>query len=314
MYRAYAEEYDLPLFYQPWFLDVACGSSGGAWDVILATSEGGEILGVWPYFLKSKYGFKTLTLPPLTPFLGPLMTNTDDTHVKPSTRRSKNRKILRDLIGHLPSASRLIVQTPPMFDNWRPLSWKGFHQTTRYTLRIDLRKRKEELEANLRDRLRNHISQARKVISISTKGSSKDLYDLSEQTFAKQRLSVPYGYNTFCSIYDASIARDQGFCFIGHEQEIPKAGLFVGRDHNTAYLLVTGRSHDAHNGAVALLIWESMMHMKELGVEIFDFEGSMIEPIATFFDGFGGELVPYHRLTKTKTKGHRLIFELLGKI
>jgi len=54
--------------------------------------------------------------------------------------------------------------------------------------------------------------------------------------------------------------------------------------------------------------------MKSAGVQTFDFEGSMIKGIATFFDGFGGELTPYHRLTKTKTKYHRLVYQLFDKI
>jgi len=310
IYRAHADGLDLPLFFKPWFLDAACGED--AWDVVFSRRDK-TFTGVWPYYRKEKLGLSTLTLPPLTPYLGPRLFVPADL-VKSNSKRSFCRKVLTTLASELPDASRIMVQGDPKWDNWRPLSWKDYHQTTRYTLRVDLRKREDELYAELKDKTRNLISQARDQVQIRKAISAKEVYDLTMATFDRQQLQVPYDLSKFTEIYDAIMHHESGLGLIGEISGVPSAGIFIGTDHDTSYLMSAGRSNDAHNGAVSLLIWESMMQMKKQGILTYDFEGSMIEGIASFFDGFGGTLTPYHRVTKTKTKMHRFLFQLLGKI
>ena len=42
-----------------------------------------------------------------------------------------------------------------------------------------------------------------------------------------------------------------------------------------------------------MLIWEAIKHAVAQGSEVFDFEGSMIEPIEGAFRSFGARQVPY---------------------
>jgi len=125
---------------------------------------------------------------------------------------------------------------------------------------------------------------------------------------------VPYARETFVQLCDGLISRDACYKLAATQDGQEVASILVARDHDCAYLISTGRLSDAHNGAIALLIWQSMKMMKEASVETYDFEGSMIKSIAKFFDSFGGELTPYHRITKTPSKYHRLLFQLFNKI
>jgi hypothetical protein len=45
-------------------------------------------------------------------------------------------------------------------------------------------------------------------------------------------------------------------------------------------------------------MWESVKHAKDLGLRYFDFEGSMVPQIETYFRGFGGRLTPYYRINR----------------
>jgi len=310
-YRAFANDHDLPLFFQPWFLDAVCRD--GIWAVSLALDGGGNVSGIWPYYLKSSIGIETITLPSFTPYLGPLIFYPKDIE-KSHSIRSYERKVLKELHDQLPIVARLIIQAHPSFTNWRPLSWDGYRQSTRYTLRIDLRKQKEDLRQDLKDKIRNQIAQAEKLYHISDHTSSQKMHDLTLSTFQRQGKNVPYSYESFDHIWSAAETREVGTSLLATRNDIAEAGIFVIRDRDTAYLITTGRLSDAHSGAVALLIWKSIEKMKEEGVEIFDFEGSMMKGVALFFDAFGGDLTPYHRITRTKTKYHRLLFQLFGKI
>jgi len=310
-YRAFAGDHDLPLFFQPWFLDAVCNEE--KWKVSIAFHREEEIAAVWPYYMKTVMGMKTITLPPFTPYLGPLIfsdRNLDKTH----SVRSYERKLLKTLHDQLPEVARSIVQIHPSLTNWRPLSWEGYQQSTRYTLRIDLRKRKEQLQKELKDKIRNQIAQAEKIVEISNHTSSKTMHDLTLATFKRQGKTAPYSYESFDLLWSAAMARGVGTCFLATRNDMKEAGIFVIRDQDTAYLMTTGRHSEAHSGAVALLIWKCIQKMKDQGVTTFDFEGSMMKGIALFFDAFGGDLVPYHRITRTKTKYHRLLFQFFGKI
>ena len=48
-------------------------------------------------------------------------------------------------------------------------------------------------------------------------------------------------------------------------------------------------------------MWEAIKFTKEeLGLNQFDFEGSMVPPIELFFRKFGGKLTPYYTVSLTK--------------
>ncbi len=311
LYRRVADDHQLPLFFQPWYLDAVAGDD--SWGVSLAIQSDGDILGVWPYYLKTKYSLSTITHPHLTPYLGPYLMYGDQIK-KTQSIRSFDRKVLKELHDQLPSVSRVILHGHPSWQNWRPLNWEGYHQTTRYTLRVDLRKREEDLYKDFKDKTRNQIVSATKGVTIKSNTSSQKLYELSQSTFRRQGEALPYPSSLFEKLHEVVESRSIGLSLSAEEEGQVIAGVYVARDHDTAYLITTGREEKAHNGAVSLLIWEAMKRMKSAGVQTFDFEGSMIKGIATFFDGFGGELTPYHRLTKTRTKYHRLVYQLFDKI
>ena len=80
------------------------------------------------------------------------------------------------------------------------------------------------------------------------------------------------------------------------------AVLYVVWDDRTLYALINARDPELQAfGANTLLYWEAIRHAAEVST-VFDFEGSMIEPIEHFVRGFGGRQTPYFCVSKAGLK------------
>ncbi|MFM1933112.1 MAG: hypothetical protein RL226_2415 [Bacteroidota bacterium] len=75
------------------------------------------------------------------------------------------------------------------------------------------------------------------------------------------------------------------------------AGVFVA-DASVFYYLMGGADRNANAGGMSLLLHEALLLAQKQGCQVFDFEGSMIPGVATFFKSFGGEPTQYMHLTK----------------
>jgi len=53
-----------------------------------------------------------------------------------------------------------------------------------------------------------------------------------------------------------------------------------------------------HEGAGALVVWESIKHARKSGLPWFDLEGSMIKGVEKFFRGYGGEQEVYFTINR----------------
>ena len=74
--------------------------------------------------------------------------------------------------------------------------------------------------------------------------------------------------------------------------------LYVVWDERTMYALMSARNREVEPaGANTLLYWEAIRLAAEVS-RVFDFEGSMVEPIEHYFRGFGGRQTPYFCVTK----------------
>jgi lipid II:glycine glycyltransferase (peptidoglycan interpeptide bridge formation enzyme) len=69
-------------------------------------------------------------------------------------------------------------------------------------------------------------------------------------------------------------------------------------DRHAAYFLAGGSDPELRtSGAAPLVVWH-LIRFAAQRTNRFDFEGSVIEPVEHFFRGFGGKLVPVHRIMK----------------
>ena len=76
------------------------------------------------------------------------------------------------------------------------------------------------------------------------------------------------------------------------------AGDYVLHDNRSSYLLMAGSDPNLRSsGAHALATWESIKFAANTS-KVFDFEGSMSEPIERYFRSFGAVQKPYFKIEK----------------
>jgi len=80
---------------------------------------------------------------------------------------------------------------------------------------------------------------------------------------------------------------------------IAHAGAVIIHDRLRSYYIIGGVSEEHRNsGGMNLVLWKAITEAHARGQRIFDFEGSMIEPIESFFRSFGAHQTPYFRVWK----------------
>jgi hypothetical protein len=116
------------------------------------------------------------------------------------------------------------------------------------------------------------------------------------ETFTRQDMSISLA-NMDC-IFSGFPPEKNSYCFLSSTNGHPVAGVYIVHDAHTAYYLMGGYSKNAHHGAGALAMWHAILKAKEMGLEVFDFEGSIIPAIERYFRGFGGKLTPIFSIHK----------------
>jgi hypothetical protein len=69
-------------------------------------------------------------------------------------------------------------------------------------------------------------------------------------------------------------------------------------DRHGAYYLLAGADPDLRtSGASSLLAWEAIVRARD-HTDVFDFHGSMLQPVERFFRAFGAQQTPYLSVTR----------------
>lgn len=307
IYRQVSEAHSLPLFFQPWWLDITALH----WDAAIAEDKG--ILAVWPYTVEKKAGIAIIRNPLLTPYLGPCFFLPE--YEREMKRLNKEDKIYNSFWEQLPDWDFFEVQCLPGYNNFLPFHHKGFTHTQRITYRIDLKAAETEIFGSMDASKRTHIRNAEQDLKIADGISGiHDFYKAHKETLVRKGEAYPYSAAYFEKLIKTCMERNAGTLNVAiNTNGDTSAWVFTAHDAETMYLLLSAANKSAmHNGAVSLLIWEAIKHAKSLGLKVFDFEGSMDTGIEMFFRSFGGKRVSYLSCTSNKSKLWRLKRALLG--
>jgi hypothetical protein len=304
-YREHCEtEIGIPVFSQPWWLDIVAGEGG--WGVCLV-ERNSEIIASMPYVLERRYGFRIIGTPSLTPWLGPW--------IRPAERKifesiARENEVMQELINQLPKHHSFQQFWEPSLTNWLSFYWSGFSSSLYCTYRLtSLRSRPIGLH-DFRPNTRSKISKAinRYGIRLRENPTIEDFIDLNTQTYQRQGKKAPYSDELVRQLDAACVQRDARKILIAEDEAgNPHAGVYIVWDSQCAYLLMSGGNpHLRGSGATAFCVYEAVRFSQTI-VDTFDFEGSMLENIEVFFRGFGAHQVPYISLTRTPSKVLRLI-------
>jgi lipid II:glycine glycyltransferase (peptidoglycan interpeptide bridge formation enzyme) len=301
------KEFSIPIFSQAWWLDAVAGEKN--WNIVMVKSNN-EILATLPYYRKNLYGFTILTQPVLTQNLGPWIKTSE---VKYNKMLSQQKKLMNALIVQLPKYDYFAQNWHYSQTNWLPFYWHGFEASTLYTYVIEDLSDIDFIWGSLKENIRWEVRKAQNKIGISVRSDLPvdDFISLNQLTFRRQRKLMPYSISFIKTLIEKARQRNQCKWFIGQDKlKKNHAGVLIVWDDESAYYLMGGGDPELRNsGATSLCIWEAIKFASTV-TKKFDFEGSMIEPIESFFRGFGAVQKPYFRLTHKPSKILNTLFSL----
>jgi lipid II:glycine glycyltransferase (peptidoglycan interpeptide bridge formation enzyme) len=234
--------------------------------------------------------------PPYTPHIGPFYETRAAT---PATRTDEQRAVVEAMADYLASSGAAVVSLSLSrgITDCLPFYWRGWKVMPHYTYRIDLGQNEDALLAAMSTKRRNDVRKSKADrISVEESVDLSAMRALVIETFVRQMMSIPLA--TMDQIFSIFPPGDNSYCLISKLDGLPVAGVYVVHDMRTAYYLMGGYSDGAHHGAGALAMWHAILRAKELGLRVFDFEGSVIPPIERYFRGFGGRLTPCFTVNK----------------
>lgn len=271
---------------------------GGKVQLFGLYSGGDNLVGGFHLYKQRKFGLNIYRNPPFTPLIGPCLQVKATKHVYAMGIWKEALSSIATFIEKLPyavvsfSLDRKVVDTQPFY-------WRKFKVMPGYTYVLNLRKDEAVLKGDMSSSLRNDLRKAQKDrLEVKKSDDLNQVQSLVMKTFSRQDMKTS---DYLGRVLFQFANESNSFAFITYRNGRPSAGAFCVYDNRTAYYLLGGYDHEnKHHGAGPLAVWSSIQYAKDLGLEWFDFEGSMVPQVEQFFRGFGGELVPYYRINKAK--------------
>ena len=292
------------IFQQPWWLDAV---APGRWGEAVIERHGRPVARL-PYVVRGRGRLRLLTQPPLTQTLGPWV---ERSGAKPANALAREMELLGSLEASLPPAAGFLQMFSPTLLNAMPFFWAGYRIEAMYTYRLEGLGSEEALWQALGSNIRGHIRKARKRVEVREDlGLDRFLAELAK-TYARQGMRVPGAHALLDRLDEACAARGaRTMLFAVDESGRVHAVTYTVWDENAAYYLLGGGDPQLRaSGANSLLIWEAIMRARAV-TDVFDFEGSMLQPVERFFRDFGGRQRTYLRVSRATSPALRAAMEL----
>lgn len=304
IYNNFCLEHDVPVFFQPFWLDITC--KPGRWDIVFA-KKGKEIIGVMPFYKKRK-GF--IGMPPLTPYMGPFIDFPND--MKYTHRLSKEHTILKEIIDQLPNFKYFNQRFHPGFTNWLPFYWNEYQQTTRYTYLLPDINDLSNVYGNFKNNVKRNIKKAEK--SFHVRELKEDEIEKFYRIIKKNR-KPNFNFDVLQNLVKACEKRNCGKTIAAFDDNnVLYASIFLVWDTKKAYYILGARNPELNtNQAMSLILWSGIQIVSQK-VKAFDFEGSMIEPIERYFRTYGAMQKRYMQVYKVRNKFFKLALCLADSI
>jgi hypothetical protein len=292
-------------FVQSWWLD----AMGDEIERLAILANDGQLIGGLVLHATQLKGVSCLTNPPFTPHTGLFV---KVKAANPSKKMSAEKEVLKCLVGYLESRSEKIIdlRLPFAFQDAQEFYWSDFDVSPRYTYRLDLTRSEDEILSAMDPKTRNAIKAAEgagvTVDQASSKGIQEGIKAILVDRSAKVRFDL-LG-SIFNGVADGDSIRLEASC--DEKREALSYCIVHGSE---AYYLFGGNDNTGSVGSSgSLIMWSAIKKAKSRGLEVFDFEGSMIPGVEKFFRGFGGELITYFAIQKIPL-AYRVAAKITGK-
>lgn len=263
------------------------------WERINVIKKNGDIAACFPIYKTRYMGFKILKVPPFTQTLGVYI---EDTGAKLSKALEREKKLLNSIIEQLPKKCNYDFYLDVNNKYILPFIWSGFKVEPMYSYRIESLDSLENVWSGFKENVRTDIKKAEKRLTVVDTEDIDILIKMLKKTFRRQNRSLPINEEDIKKL-DLMLCNQNArklLYAVDNENNIHAAAYFVFDENRCYYLFGGGDPNFRNSGAQSLLIWEGIK-LSINRVEIFDFEGSMIESIERFNRAFGAvPKVYYH--------------------
>ncbi|MCD4822857.1 MAG: GNAT family N-acetyltransferase [Methanococcoides sp.] len=283
------------IFHKTWWLDIFCNTDTNNFNVVYCGAfEGGSLVAAMPIPIHHKFGFKFVYLPKLTPYLGSIFIS--KSNIKLDQKISWNKKINIGFAKILKESGLCLHYS---FGHnkvdLQPFKWSKFITGIHYTYVLTL----DDLDKvwmNFSRKRRNDINKSCKQNYNIKLGDLDKFIELNNCTMERQNHQI-LNPKLWGNIFRTCNEKKCGQIFTAYLNDRAVATLFLVWDTKRSYYIGGGIAENIGNdrGVMSLLIWESIKYTKEvLNLNEFDFEGSDIKSIESYFRKFGGNLNPIY--------------------
>lgn len=247
----------------------------------------------------SRLGLRTITNPDLTQTAGPLIINSSG-HPVSDISTSILHSLYAKAFSQLPFHHHFEQVLHPSSLNTLPLLWEGYNVSVSYTYRLDLSRTLDDIWSSFSTKTRNVIRKSNRLgLRVSDSTDIHELYNLYHLTFSRQSLHPPFSFNQLSEFVQN--AQDNNLISIRkvttEDSEICSIAIFVISQDCCYYLLSATNPDLRSTGSNSLLLWDTICRYHQYSSS-FDFEGSSVPSIETFFRSFGPTLTPLYTISR----------------
>lgn len=268
----------------------------------IAIGNSAETKAILNLFAYKKLGKSVLINPPFSPNCGlSISLNSEKRYAVQSEVKRVMRCLAEYLSQNFPNAY-IDIAFPPEIKDIQPFLQAGFKPEIAYTYQLDLAPNEKELLAAFSsDRRKNVRDAEKKNLRVELNSAPDKVVALVSDTL--QRSGLKYD----CELLRRMIQTDRTFTVSIYDAAQLLATAVIAYDNTCAYYIAGGTvKNHGNSGAGALALWEAIKESRKLNIRKFDFCGSSVPSIESFFRGFGGELTPFFRV-----KNNFMFFDLL---
>lgn len=274
------------IFHEPWWLNA---TTAGDWHLAKVV-ENDEVIGEMPYLLVKKGFWKVSEMPLLTRCLGPVIKSSGG---NPDDEWRHRFNVCNKLIQQLPAAAFFEQQMDPRVSEAEAIAFAFNHYkvSVNFTLKIFPEQTEPDTWAHMRANTRNVIRRASEQLTVKEISCANEFVRFYDANLGMRQQRNIYGSAMMKALLGEVVERDAGKllgCY-GKDGAL-QAAIGVVSDNTALYYFLSSRKHDAHSGAVSLLLWTAIRLARERQL-VFDFDGVANQGILMFLSGFGGKLI-----------------------
>ena len=271
----------------------------GDFFILCCLDKTNDIIAGMPCFVKKKLFFKLTSHPNLTPYQGVIFRKIEGNNFQ---KISLKKEITKEILGRLKKKGFTYISfnIPPEIIDIQPYIWEGFNSSVRYTYRLRLDKDESILNCFARCRKRDIKRALSQGLNVEFNDDFKTMITLVKKTFQRQKMGVTFETDAW-KCFNFLKQKGRCKCLICYDKEdTPLAGVFIIWDEKRSYQLLSGFDYEKkRREAGPFSVWNAIKYTKkQLKLNEYDFEGSMIPGVEEYFRSFGGELTPYYHLEK----------------